>query len=114
MKQFYDLLRPGGKLVISTPNRKSCWPAIEMILDKFGLVPNLQEGQHELLYSGKQLEAVAANAGFNCISRKTINFIAPWMAVFSRRLALATHKAETRYKSRLGSLLLYTFSKPVA
>jgi len=111
ISRFYELLPPGGKLVISTPNRKSLWPAIEFVLDKCKLVPNLQEGQHELLYSGKQLEAVAAKAGFDCISRKTINFIAPWMAIFSRRLALAIHRAEINHQSRLGSLLLYTFQK---
>ena len=63
-KTFYRLLKPGGRVVISTPNKKSLWPFIEWSLDFFRIVPNLAEEQHEFLYTGKKLEEKGVQAGF--------------------------------------------------
>ena len=112
IRKFYELLSPGGKLVISTPNRRSLWPIIEFTLDKLRLVPNLKDGQHELLYSGTQLKEMTEATGFICHSKKTINFIAPWLSVLSWKLALKMHRLEMNAGSTAGSILLYSFKKP--
>ena len=109
---FYDLLAPGGTLVISTPNKRSLWPLIEYLLDKFKLVPTLAKEQHEYLYTCKQLKKMAELAGFRCISQRTINFISPWVAGISWKLALKIHNMEIKGKSKFGALLLFTFKKP--
>ncbi len=112
LQRFYDLLKPGGLLVISTPNKKSSWPLIEYLLDRFRLVPTLAGEQHEYLYSGRELRKTAETAGFRSISRKTVNFLSPWLAPISWKLALKVHALEIKGKCRIGSLLLYTFKKP--
>lgn len=111
LQTFNNLLKPGGRIVISTPNRESLWPFIEWGLDHLKLVPNLGEGQHEHLYSGKELEQIGQQAGLILRKTSTINTLAPWVAMFNWKLALRIHKLEMKYIKRLGSILLYTFVK---
>ncbi len=110
-KKFYNLLKPNGKLVISTPNKTSLWPLIEWSLDFFKLVPNLADEQHEFLYSGSVLQKKGENAGFKCTNKKQINTIAPWLATINWKLALGIHNFEVKSIKRFGSLLVYTFTK---
>lgn len=111
LKSFYRLLAPGGTLVISTPNKRSLWPLIEFTLDSLHLVPTLDGEQHEFLYSGPRLISLTRQAGFEAISRTTINFLAPWLAPVSWKLAAKCHSLEIKCQSPLGSLLVYTFRK---
>ena len=112
MKEFSELLKPGGMVVISTPNRQSLWPLIEWALDFFKLVPNLTEEQHEYLYAGNELKHIGEKAGLTLHKKHTINAIAPWLAMFSWSLALRMHRIEMKYFKKRGSILLYTFVKP--
>ena len=98
--------------MISTPNRKSLWPLIEWALDKFKVVPNLAEEQHEYLYSGKELQQAGEASGFNLQKKNTLNTFAPWVALLNWKLALGIHKLEMRLFKRYGAILLYTFVKP--
>ena len=109
---FSRILKSGGLLTISTPNRNSAWPLLEYTMDLFRLAPRLKHDQHEQLYSGQQLQTLAAKAGLTPIKKQRINFIAPWLAPFSQKLALRTHHWEEQQTWTPGALLLYTFTKP--
>lgn len=111
LKTFYKLLKPGGIVVVSTPNKNSLWPLLEWALDFFKVVPSLAEGQHEFLYTGKQLEEKGTQAGFTRIDKRTINTLAPWLALINWKLAVMVHRIEYRFFRRYGSILLYTFYK---
>lgn len=111
LSEFYRVLRNDGILVISTPNRKSLWPLIEFFLDLFKLTPKLKGEQHEILYSGKELASLAKDGGFILTKKQTINFMAPWIALFSKELAKKVHAWECNKEWLPGSLLLYTFNK---
>ncbi len=108
---FHRLLAPGGRLVLSTPNRHSLWPLLEWSLDRFGPVPNLGEGQHEHLYTRAELEALARSAGLTLLETRMVDTFAPWLAILSRRLAEAVHRWEVRNLRRGGSLLVMSFEK---
>jgi 2-polyprenyl-3-methyl-5-hydroxy-6-metoxy-1,4-benzoquinol methylase len=112
LQGFFRILKKDGLLVISTPNRHSAWPLLEYTMDLFRLAPRLKHDQHEQLYSGKQLQALAAKAGLTPLKKQRINFIAPWLAPFSQKLALLTHSWEEQQSWTPGALLLYTFVKP--
>ena len=111
LMDFFTLLRPGGRLVISTPNRKSLWPLIEYFLDTFKLVPQLAGTQHEYLYDPSTLKMVTQTAGFRTVDQRTINTFAPWSALLSWRLAQKIHALEFKLLRQHGSVLLYTFEK---
>jgi 2-polyprenyl-3-methyl-5-hydroxy-6-metoxy-1,4-benzoquinol methylase len=111
LADFYRLLKKGGILVMSTPNRKSLWPLLEIIMDSFRLAPKMGSDQHEQLYSGSELIAIAEQSGFLTVKKQRINFIAPWLAFFSEKFAARIHRWELRQNRLPGSLLLYTFVK---
>ena len=109
--EFHRILDSGGLLVISTPNRKSLWPFLEFVMDTFRLAPRLSGDQHEKLYSGSELLDLARNYGFTAIRRQRINFLAPWFAAISPKLALKAHDWEAKQHALPGPLLVYTFRK---
>lgn len=113
LKGFFRILRPGGRLVISTPNAQSLWPLIEWTLDRTNLTPHMDGDQHVKLYTKKALIDVGKAAGFELLNHCTINALAPWLAPVSWRLALKTHELEVSYPHSFGSLLLQTFIKPM-
>lgn len=108
---FHRLLAPGGRLVITTPNARSLWPLLEWMLDRSRLVPTLDEEQHVALYSAARLAALAEETGYSVVEIRTLNFLAPWLAVFGRPLAEAAHRIEQRRRHLWGSLLLGVFEK---
>jgi 2-polyprenyl-3-methyl-5-hydroxy-6-metoxy-1,4-benzoquinol methylase len=111
LETIQRLLKPGGLLVISTPNKRSLWPAIEFLMDKFKLAPRMNKDQHEILYSSEQLSKLAANAGLKCVSKKTLLFLSPWTALLNWKLGLSVHRLEMKFKCRWGALLLFAFQK---
>lgn len=111
-KTAFDLLDSGGKLILSTPNRKSLWPMLEWLLDRTGQQPNLSEGQHEYLYSISELKQMAEQQGFKVLSIKTCNFLAPFTAFINRRLANKLSDYEYKSGMRIGSIILIALQKP--
>jgi 2-polyprenyl-3-methyl-5-hydroxy-6-metoxy-1,4-benzoquinol methylase len=111
LTEFHRILRTGGRLVISTPNRKSLWPLLEMIMDTLRLAPTMHHHQHEHLYSGRELQQLALQSGFTPALCQHINFLAPWIATVSEKWAMKMHSWEAARQGLPGSLLLYTFTK---
>ena len=112
INNFYRYLRHEGRLVITTPNANSLWPFIEWTLDSLRLVPHMAEDQHVIIYRPVQIVELGQRAGFNLVTCRSINWIAPWLALFSWRLALTFHKWEQTKPHTLGSILLLCFEKP--
>ena len=111
LKKIHSLLKPGGELVLSTPNKRSLWPIIEFLMDKLKLAPTMYKEQHEILYNRKELNKLATEACLSCTKEKTILLISPWMAALNWKLGLYFHKMEMKFKTRLGSILLHSFMK---
>jgi 2-polyprenyl-3-methyl-5-hydroxy-6-metoxy-1,4-benzoquinol methylase len=112
LRQFYELLAPGGRLVISTPNSRSLWPAIEWSLDHLSLVPKLAEEQHVASYNPTSLAKLGEAAGFRVHDIRTLHLLAPWVAGISWKLAVTLHDIEQHRPLPFGSLILATFERP--
>lgn len=117
LNKISRLLKPGGTVVITTPNYTSAWPLIEFLLGKFSDVG--YEEQHITRFNyftaiGK-LYAIAPmlQREFSLNFRTTTHFLSPFLAIFSSGISrsvsqFADHK---RWRFPFGSLLLLSFTR---
>lgn len=106
------LLMPGGKLVITTPNRQSFWPLIEKMLDWFKLTPRLEGDQHEFLYSKADLVSLVSKTGFVTEQLVTSHFLAPWIGFAGGKITEAVHGWEAGRSYIPGNLITAVLAKP--
>jgi 2-polyprenyl-3-methyl-5-hydroxy-6-metoxy-1,4-benzoquinol methylase len=112
LKNQLYYLKPGGKLVMSTPNKNSLWPAIEFLLDTLRLTPKMKDEQHVKLYTSSSLKQTLQTAGFVVNKIDTSHFIAPWTSFLGLKTADRVHAAEQQIKILPGSLLFVVAQKP--
>lgn len=103
------LLRPGGRLLITTPNVHSVWPLLEWTLDRLRLVPRLADDQHVAFYTHTRLARLWRDGPWSPAHRHTCCTIAPWAAAVSWPLARAIRQAEARLP--WGTLLVHVLEK---
>ncbi len=113
LKTFYKLLRPGGKVFLTTPNYQSLWPVIEWLMDKLRLDPPLRDHQHVEFYNRQKLVRIGIDTGFEIETIITNCFLSPWIAPLSWSLAEKLAVSETRLPGFLGSILISVFVKPL-
>ncbi len=113
LETFLKILKPGGKVFLTTPNYRSMWPLIEWSMDKLGLSPPLAEHQHVEFYHKNKLERLCTEVGFEVELTATTCLIAPWLAPVSWSLARRMDALETRLPFYLGSILIVVLVKPI-
>jgi 2-polyprenyl-3-methyl-5-hydroxy-6-metoxy-1,4-benzoquinol methylase len=111
LRRFHQALPPGGRLVVSTPNARSLWPAIEWTLDRLALVPRLADEQHVASYTPASLAALGEELGFRAVEVRTVHLVAPWLAGLSWRVASRVHALEQERAVPFGALALVSFEK---
>jgi len=117
IKIAYKKLKPGGKLIITTPNYFSLWPLQEFILNRVSDVK--YEEQHITHFNyfniKNKLDSIVANMDllFSFDYKTTTHFITPYIALFSYKLALKISSAipHRKWTFPLGSLLLIKLIK---
>ena len=69
-KEFCRVLKPSGKLILTTPNYGSfIWPLLEWIYSK--IIPNAYADKHISRYNLKELKNVLENNGLKIINHKS-------------------------------------------
>ncbi len=104
LREALRVLKPTGKLVVTSPNYRSLWPLIEKILEK--LSPVKYHDQHINKLTPNSALKIVESAGFKVDSVKTIFIIAPFLSGISEKLARWFYALEKRFFPRLGSLLI--------
>jgi 2-polyprenyl-3-methyl-5-hydroxy-6-metoxy-1,4-benzoquinol methylase len=107
LRLFAMAARPGAELLVTTPNARSAWPAIEWTLDRLGLVPTLDEAQHLNLFNRRTLVRAMASSGWRVTEIGTFNGVAPFLAPISERVARLIERGEFALRRVAPFNLLY-------
>ena len=109
--EVFRVLRPRGKIVLTTPNYASLWPLLEILVNRFGGVAYVD--QHITKYVGSSLRRLITQAGFQGVIVETCLFSAPFVAALSWGLADRVNRWESALvASGGGHLLIGTACKP--
>jgi 2-polyprenyl-3-methyl-5-hydroxy-6-metoxy-1,4-benzoquinol methylase len=104
-------LRPGGKLVVTTPNFGGAWPIIEAAVNRFGDVT--YELQHTNKFTRSSLAVLITMLGLQAPTVGTYLGAAPFFAALGWRIAECVAELERQYfEPRVGLLLIGTGIKP--
>ncbi|MEM3886807.1 MAG: class I SAM-dependent methyltransferase [Candidatus Methanomethylicia archaeon] len=110
LTNFYRILKPGGKVFLTTPNYRSLWPLIEFLMDKFHLSNPMDKYQHVEHYNSHKLKNIIKETGFKINCLKTNCFMAPWIAPFTWKGALMLDNLESKLTC-CGSIWLLCLKK---
>jgi 2-polyprenyl-3-methyl-5-hydroxy-6-metoxy-1,4-benzoquinol methylase len=110
LRTIHRLLKPGGTLVLTTPNYRSFWPLIEWLISKKGPVNYLE--QHITHFNVPRLVRALEEAGFQVQKKRTFFVIAPFLAGISTKLAEVVYALERKLLPGLGSEIVISARKP--
>lgn len=104
-------LRPGGKLVVTTPNFHSAWPAVQLLVNRLGAVDYTP--QHINRFTAPRLRQLLRGLGLQDVRVQPFLALAPFAAALGWRVADRAARLERGPVERtLGLLLLGTAVKP--
>lgn len=113
----YKKLKPGGKLILTTPNYSSLWPIQELILNRLSDVKYEEQHITHFTYFNvfEKLNQIVPNFNqqFKANYKTTTHFITPYIAILSYKLAqnLSKYMPHRKWTFPFGSLLLMEFEK---
>lgn len=103
--EAHRVLRPGGKLILTTPNYAGLWPLLEKVVN--AKAPVTYEDQHITRFTPSRLRTLLAGAGFDCVRVSTFQGAAPFAAALHWKLADRLQNIENPVlRPALGFLLL--------
>lgn len=105
LSELYRVLKPNGKLYLTTPNQASLWPLIEWFLDTLRLVPPLKSQQHILELTLPMVTRTLVKCGFKIEKTGTINHLSPLVSIFSWKLAEKVFTFEIKHFKKFGPIL---------
>ena len=98
------VLKPGGRLVATTPNYRSLWPLVEVALEL--LSPVKYHEQHINKFTPNSFVKFLETVGYQVSDLETIFIAAPFAAAISENLSKGLLALEKKAPWRLGSLLV--------
>lgn len=97
-------LKPGGRLIVTTPNYRSHWPAIEWVLNKVS--PVKYDEQHISKFSSESLARSLTKAGFTVETMSSFFCMAPFVSGLGEKFAVRLLAFERNLSFLPGALLL--------
>ncbi|MBV9944200.1 MAG: class I SAM-dependent methyltransferase [Solirubrobacterales bacterium] len=111
LRATIERLRPGGKLVVTTPNFRSAWPLVQILVNRFGELNYTP--QHINRFEPRRLRQLLQELGLEDVRVHPFLALAPFTAALGWRLADKLVRFERGwFERRVGLLLLGTGIKP--
>ena len=117
LREISRMLKPGGKLVLTTPNYASAWPLIELLLNRLSDVKYEEQHITKFRYYSIERELAriypALSREFRVELKTTTHFVTPFLAGLSFHLAyrLSRLVPHSRWRLPFGSLVLLVASR---
>jgi len=106
------VLRPGGRLLITTPNYRSFWPLMEWAVDGLNMAPKMAGEQHISRFYPSSLNRMLVESGLNIEYSGSIYNLSPFLSLVSFNQAKRQLQRELRAPSILGMILVVVSVKP--
>jgi SAM-dependent methyltransferase len=112
IREARRVLRPGGRLLVTTPNYRSFWPIMEWAVDRLNMAPKMAGEQHISKFSPASLRHLLTDCGLNVEYFGTIYMLSPFLSMVSVRWAERQLARELKSRSAWGMILVAVGVKP--
>lgn len=110
LKNFYSILKPGGRLLITTPNFKISMKMIEALLNLIGDLDYSKE--YKSRYKLTKLLKLVHKSNFQLVTSKKYMTVCVFLGIFSNKLAIRLNRLiESLSKNNWGYLLFLELKK---
>jgi SAM-dependent methyltransferase len=112
IREATRVLRPSGRLLITTPNYHSLWPLMEWTVDRLKMAPKMGGEQHIRKFDPASLKVLMRECGLRAEYFGTMYLLSPFTSVLSPHWAMKQLAGELKRRSSLGMILVAVGVKP--
>ncbi len=112
LSRLRRFVRPGGTLLVTTPNYRGPWVLLEWLLDRTGLAAPMARHQHITRFSRSRLARVLSETGWRTERLSTFSTFAPFLSLLGWQLAERCADLEERLALPFGNLLVAVARRP--
>ena len=112
IREASRVLRPGGRLLVTTPNYRSLWPIMEWTVDLLNMAPKMAGEQHISRFQPVSLRRILVESGLGLEYFGTIYSLSPFLSLVSPGWANRQLAREMTRRSSGGMILVAVAVKP--
>ena len=112
IREAARVLRPGGRLLITTPNYRSFWPMMEWAVDQLNMAPKMAGEQHISRFYPSSLKSLLVESGLGIEYAGSIYNLSPFLSLVSAERANHQLQRELDGRSAWGMILVAVAIKP--
>lgn len=112
IREAVRVLKPGSRLLVTTPNYRSFWPIMEWAVDRLNMAPKMAGEQHVSRFHPASLRRILMESGLNMEYSGSIYNLSPFLSLVSPGQAKRQLQRELERRSAFGMILVAVAVKP--